>query len=76
VSLLDNNWRDQSDDTKPLRRAVDMLHAREQLAARAKLDLIRALEVLFREAITAAPQAQKLPLAELGCKVVRLAAGQ
>jgi len=76
VSLLDNNWRDQSDDTKPLRSAVDMLRAREQLAARAKLDLIRALEVLFRDAISAAPQDQRLPLAELGCKVVRLAAGQ
>ena len=55
---------------------MDLLHAREQLAARAKLDLIRVLEVLFREAISAAPQDQKLPLAELGCKVVRLAAGQ
>jgi len=76
VSLVDNNWRDQSDDTTELRNSVALLLAREHLAARAKLDLIRALEVLFREAISAAPKDQRLPLAELGCKVVRLAAGQ
>jgi len=73
VSLLDNNWRDQSDSTKALRHSVSMLLAREQLAAQARLDLLRAVDVLCRAAVVDAPTAAaKKAVCELGCQLYQL----
>ena len=73
MSLLDNNWRDQSDSTKALRHSVSMLLAREQLAAQARLDLLRAVDVLCRAAVVDAPTAAaKKAVCELGCQLYQL----
>jgi len=73
VSLLDNNWRDQSDSTKALRHSVSLLLAREQLAAQARLDLLRAVDVLCRAAVVDAPTAAaKKAVCELGCQLYQL----
>lgn len=73
MSLLDNNWRDQSDSTKALRHSVSLLLAREQLAAQARLDLLRAVDVLCRAAVVDAPTAAaKKAVCELGCQLYQL----
>ena len=73
MSLLDNNWRDQSDSTKALRHSVSLLLAREQLAAQARLDLLRAVDVLCRAAVVDAPTAAaKKAVCELCCQLYQL----
>jgi curli biogenesis system outer membrane secretion channel CsgG len=70
---VDNNWRDRGPSTESLRRAIGNLLAREQSAARAKLDLMRAVEVVIRAAIVDAGTTQgKVDCAALGCQVMAL----
>jgi hypothetical protein len=72
VSLV-STPRDRGPSTESLRRAVGNLLAREQSAARAKIDLMRALEVICRAAITDADNTQsKVDLAALSCQVMTL----
>ena len=71
--LVNPSWKDQGDSTKSLRHSVSLLLAREQLAAQARLDLLRAVDVLYRSAVVDAPTAAaKKAVCELGCQLYQL----